>query len=165
MPTDLRQSRAPVLVVEDDEGLQTLFTALLARAGFRVECVSDGAQALERLARSAYSAVLLDLMMRGTNGFDVLHCLAETRPALLRRTIVTSGVSERELAKVDRGSVFAVIRKPFDIDFLIATVIACARQKEGGGTGGDPGGEIPLDESVRAAGAAARVLVRRGLQG
>ena len=138
-----------MLVVEDDAGLQTLFTTLLTRDGFRVECVSDGAQALERISRCGYSVVLLDLMMRGTNGFDVLRRFAESRPAMLRKTIVTTGVSERELEKVDRKTVFAVLRKPFDIDCLISTVEECARQARGGGDGGGGQGDGGLDRSVR----------------
>jgi len=117
-----------ILVVEDDEALRTLFLALLTRQGFRVECVPDGAQALERLARTSYSAVLLDLMMAGTNGFDVLLQLAETQPSLLRKVIVTTGVSKRDLDKIDADGVFAVLRKPFDIDVLVTTIQACARQ-------------------------------------
>src|SRR5260370_3480329 len=121
-------SSLSVLVVEDDEALRTLFIALLTRQGFRVECVNDGAQALERLARTSYSAILLDLMMPGTSGFDVLRQLAETQPALLRKVIITTGVSKRDLDQVDAESVFAVLRKPFDIDGLVATIRACELQ-------------------------------------
>lgn len=117
-----------VLVVEDDAALRTLFIALLNRQGFRVECVNDGAQALERLSNEAYNVMLLDLMMPIASGFDVLDRLRETSPALLRQTIVTTGVSERELAKLDHKGVFAVLRKPFDIDRLVSTVRQCARQ-------------------------------------
>jgi CheY-like chemotaxis protein len=117
-----------VLVVEDDNALRTLFLALLKRQGLRVECVNDGAEALDRLAKRAYDVILLDLMMPVVNGFDVLERLAETRPALLRRTIVTTGASERNLAKLDPDRVFAVLRKPFDINTLISTIRQCVRQ-------------------------------------
>jgi CheY-like chemotaxis protein len=121
--------RAKVLVVEDDAALRTLFLALLKRDGFEVECVDNGAEALDRLSRVRYSVVLLDLMMPVTSGFDVLRIFAEKRPELLGRTIVATGASERDLAKIDRDSVYAVLRKPFDIHCLVSTIAACANQK------------------------------------
>jgi CheY-like chemotaxis protein len=117
-----------ILVVEDDPALRTLFLALLERQGFEVESVTDGSQALDRLERKSYTVLLLDLMMPVVNGFDVLKHFSESQPWLLRQTIVTTGVSQRELAKIDSGSVFAVLRKPFDIDSLVATVRECARE-------------------------------------
>lgn len=120
-----------VLVVEDDAALRVLFTALLTRQGFEVECVNDGAKALDRLAERSYSVLLLDLMMPICNGFDVLERFAAEHPDRLRQTIITTGVSERDLGRIDRNSVYAVLRKPFDIDELIATVRRCARQRRG----------------------------------
>ena len=140
MPNNIASGQPSVLVVDDDEALRVLFVALLARQGFRVECVNDGAAALQSLERSAYSVLILDLMMPGTNGFDVLERLSATQPAMLRRTIVATGVSSRELAKIDDASVFAVLRKPFDIDSLVTKVRECADQDEG---------DEKLDGSVR----------------
>lgn len=117
-----------ILVVEDDAALRTLFLALLRREGFTVECVNDGSEALDRLAHFSYRVMLLDLMMPVTNGFDVLDHLEANQPWLLRKTIVTTGISERELAKVRPERVFAVLRKPFDIDRLIGAVNDCAQQ-------------------------------------
>jgi CheY-like chemotaxis protein len=119
--------RHSVLVVDDDDALRTLFIALLTRAGFDVECVSDGSQALERLANDYFDVILIDLMMPVTNGYDVLRRLGEWRPALLKQTIVTTGESERDLAKFDRDAVFAVLRKPFDVHVLTANIADCIR--------------------------------------
>ncbi|HEX2834667.1 MAG TPA: response regulator [Thermoanaerobaculia bacterium] len=117
-----------VLVVEDDAALQTLFLALLTRQGFDVECVDNGAQAIERLSHKSYSVMLLDLMLPVCNGFDVLVDLAAKQSPVLRRTVVATGVSERELARIDASRVFAVLRKPFDIDCLVQLVRQCANQ-------------------------------------
>lgn len=130
-----------VLVVEDDEALRTLFLALLTRRGYRVDCVSDGGQALQRLARSTYSVVLLDLMMPVTSGFDVLARLEESDPSMLRKVIVTTGVSLRDLEKIDSSKVFAVLRKPFDINVLVSTIEACATPRMHR--------EVSLDSSVK----------------
>ena len=158
IPGGVSPSRqASVLVVEDDAALRTLFLALLTRHGYKVVCVNDGAEALDRLADGSYSVMLLDLMMPVTNGFDVIRRLETTKPALLRQTIVTTGVSERELRKLDTKNVFAVLRKPFDIDRLVATIRDCERQSHKRRTrrkrvrdnGDDAEGEAKFAQSVR----------------
>lgn len=117
-----------ILVIEDDEALRVLFRALLKRAGMAVECVTNGEEGLSRLAARSYDAIVLDLMMPVCSGFDVLRQFAATSPELLRKTIVTTGVNERLLGEIDRGSVYAVIRKPFDIDDLSETILKCVEQ-------------------------------------
>lgn len=119
-----------VLVVEDDHALRLLFRALLRQEGYEADCVCDGEEAMEKLAASSYPVMVLDLMMPVMNGFDVLERLREQNPDQLRRTIIATGISERDLAKLDPKSVFAVLRKPFDIHHLIATISACAAQDE-----------------------------------
>lgn len=121
-------SISSILVVEDDAALRALFTALMARNGYHVECVTNGKQALEAVATRDYDAVVLDLMMPVYSGYDLLRELEESRPELLRRVIVTTGVAERELAKIKGSKVFAILRKPFDIHHLLSTVAQCARQ-------------------------------------
>ncbi|HEY0139721.1 MAG TPA: response regulator [Thermoanaerobaculia bacterium] len=122
-------SKSPsVLVIDDDEALRVLFRALLNRAGMTVECVHNGQEGLDRLATRQYDAIVLDLMMPVCSGFDVLRQFEATSPELLRKTIVTTGVNERLLAEIDRGSVYAIIRKPFDIDDLSETILKCVEQ-------------------------------------
>ena len=118
-----------VLVVEDDIALRKLFLRLLERNGYDVDCATDGSQALERLANSdPYAVMLLDLMMPVKSGFDVLRELKEKQPLLLRKTIVTTSASARDLEKIDSSSLFAILRKPFDIDRLLSLVSDCAAQ-------------------------------------
>lgn len=131
-----------ILVVDDDRPLRILFEALLARHGFAMDCVENGAEALQLLSMASYDVILLDLMMPVTNGFDVLDELAATQPALLRRTIITTGVNDRILARLDRESVFAVLRKPFDIHKLVETISRCASQQ---GDRFDQVGELRVD--------------------
>ena len=47
-------------------------------------------------------------------------------PALLDRVIVMTGASQRSMEKLDTSRVWGMIRKPFDIDQLLSTTIACA---------------------------------------
>lgn len=115
-----------VLVVDDDPALQGLFNALLGRAGFSIDCASNGRLAFEYLRRGSYSVILLDLMMPEVNGFELLDRLQRDSPRLLSRVIVMTGAARRVVESVDVSRVWGLIRKPFDIDDLLDQVRACA---------------------------------------
>lgn len=115
----------PVLVVDDDPVVRTLILALLERKGHAAEGAIDGEDAIARLRRHPYDALVLDLMLPGRNGFDVLQFLRAERPATLQRTIVVTAASETTLRHFDETSVHALIRKPFDIDDLTHAVDDC----------------------------------------
>jgi CheY-like chemotaxis protein len=60
-----------ILVVDDDPSLRTLFAALLKSYGYTSETAENGEEALSKLARVPYDAVLLDYMMPGITGLTV----------------------------------------------------------------------------------------------
>lgn len=119
--------RRSVLVVDDDPGLQGLFTTLLTRDGFSVDCAVNGRQAFEYLKRGSYVVILLDLMMPDVNGFELIDRLERDSPWLLRRVIVLTGAAQRVVEGLDPKRVWAVIRKPFDINELMAATKECAQ--------------------------------------
>ncbi len=64
-----------VLLVDDDEALCELLSEYLESEGFSVHSVHDGAQALEVVQQETWDAIILDVMLPGMNGFDVLKRL------------------------------------------------------------------------------------------
>ncbi len=64
-----------VLLVDDDEALCELLSEYLESEGFSVHSVHDGAQALEVAQQETWDAIILDVMLPGMNGFDVLKRL------------------------------------------------------------------------------------------
>lgn len=62
-----------VLIVDDDVELCELVTEYLVQEGYAVECVYDGSRALDRLAETTPDLVVLDVMLPGVNGFEVLR--------------------------------------------------------------------------------------------
>lgn len=123
---DAPSRRQNALVVDDDTAVQGLFSALLTRNGFAVDCVPTGRQAFEYLKRGSYSVILLDLMMPDGNGFELIDRLERDSPALLRRVIVMTGAAQRVVEGFDTTRVWGLIRKPFDIDDLVSSASACA---------------------------------------
>jgi CheY-like chemotaxis protein len=112
-----------LLVVENDSGTRRLLDVFLRRESFEVDPVSTGSEALLLLERIDYAAVVLDLLIPGRTGADVLEELAATRRELLDRIVVISSATEARLRDV-RGSYPAVaaLRKPFDLTELLTIV-------------------------------------------
>jgi two-component system response regulator MprA len=114
-----------VLVIDDDQALRTLFIAMLGRKGFAVDVAGDGRVAFDQISRNTYDAIVLDLMMPDVNGFELLERLTRESPMLLPRIIVMTGASRRAIESLDRSKIWGLIRKPFDIDELVSSVVAC----------------------------------------
>ncbi|PLW69015.1 response regulator [Pseudohalioglobus lutimaris] len=67
-----------VLIIDDDKELCELLTQYLQLQGFSVESTHDGAQALRQLQRKQYDVLVLDIMLPGMHGLDVLRELRES---------------------------------------------------------------------------------------
>jgi DNA-binding response OmpR family regulator len=66
-----------VLIVDDDSEVRDLLHYIVRKEGFRTEKASDGAEALEKARSAAPSLILLDLMLPGSSGFELLRELQE----------------------------------------------------------------------------------------
>jgi CheY-like chemotaxis protein len=127
MSTTLERRAPRVLIVDDDDGIQTLMKALLRRRKVIVDSASDGDAALRKMRERNYDSIVLDLMLPKVNGFEIVRELKTNAPELLKRTIVVTAVSNHALADFeDSELVRRVLRKPFDINEFIDEVLACA---------------------------------------
>ena len=93
-----RQGR--LLLLDDDPSMQRLIATLLTREGYRVDVVSEAAQATAQIARRKYAALLLDVMTPTEGGLTVIRHLRLTRFAsalgrLRRRNNHPQAVSAR----------------------------------------------------------------------
>ena len=106
-----REKRA--LVIDDDDHIRELLQALLETAGYTVDLMRDGIDAV-------------DMKMPIFDGARLTDYWKLTNPAVLRRVILLSGYS-RLSSNRDFGT-FAVIEKPFEYRELLNAVDACFRQ-------------------------------------
>jgi DNA-binding response OmpR family regulator len=135
-PASGKATRHRVLIVDDEESMR-LFLAHIVNAGLKAEVTLAGTceQALRLAGNSAYDAILLDLLMPGVGGFDVL---AEIRRASANKAtpvIIVSVLSDQ--ATKDRcmkAGASAYVVKPVERNSLIATLKAqmAARAKPNG---------------------------------
>jgi len=82
MTNDAPSNRGPILVVDDDDGARTLVALALKRAGFEVVDASSGQAALDLVATTPVSLVVLDMGMPGLSGTEVVEQL-RARPETL----------------------------------------------------------------------------------
>lgn len=120
-PPDLR-----VLIVDDDDGVQRLLTVIFQREGWIVLRADHGRMALDMIREHDPDVVLLDLMMPGVSGFDVLREIAASAPSMLRQILVVTAASSKLTGEAeDFGDIWRLVRKPFDIMELRAEVARC----------------------------------------
>jgi signal transduction histidine kinase/DNA-binding response OmpR family regulator len=124
-------SRGHLLVVDDDPDVRALLSQGLVSAGYRVQSAEGGAEALLAMSQDPPSAVLLDLMMRPPDGFEVL-CRMREDPKLRPIPVVIVTAKEltaKELAELS-GSAQQVIRKGSDPSRLVAEVLRAVREEK-----------------------------------
>jgi CheY-like chemotaxis protein len=90
---------------------------------------SEGAAALAALARTPYDAVILDLMMPGVSGFEVIEHLEKDNP-LNQRVIVLSAAAPNTIEDLKSSAIRSKLRKPFDIQELFAAIDGCVASRD-----------------------------------
>jgi putative two-component system response regulator len=113
--------RHAVVLVDDSEEMRRLISTLLGRAGFDITALPDGPAALEHLSQHTPAVILLDLMLPGMNGLQVLAKI-RTHPALTTvPVVIVTGTMTFERDLVEAGAT-AVLRKPFAPAALVGLV-------------------------------------------
>jgi two-component system chemotaxis response regulator CheY len=103
--------KAKMLVVDDSGLARRLVRKILEELGHEVEEVSDGTQALERYVLNQHDAVVLDLLMHGMYGLDVLQKLKELNPDL-PVIVVTADIQRTTRDLVKGAGAAAMVNKP-----------------------------------------------------
>jgi CheY-like chemotaxis protein/anti-sigma regulatory factor (Ser/Thr protein kinase) len=101
-----------ILIVDDDRALRLALTGLLRDAGYVVEQAADGAGALNVLSRGGIDLVLLDVILPGMNGLDVL-AQARGLEHFPRVVMMTADDAPETLLRAVRGQAYRYLRKPF----------------------------------------------------
>ena len=114
---------ASVLVVEDERALASAMGEALQDAGLKVDIAGDGEDALARIRKSSYDAVICDLKMPRVSGMVIYRAIAAATPSLARRVIFVTGdvaATDAERFLAESGCRWLV--KPFRIGDLLRAV-------------------------------------------
>jgi DNA-binding response OmpR family regulator len=123
------ETKAQILVVDDDANTRLLLKIILAGAGYNIALAADGEQAWKLLSANLPDLLLTDIMMPGLDGFALLERVrADPRTRTLPVILLSAKSSPDDLAKgLDLGA-DDYITKPFQKAELLAklrTKIAC----------------------------------------
>ncbi len=114
-------SRAAILIVDDEKGVQTSIQGILGDVGFEACGVSSGEEALVLLSQKEYSVVLLDVWLPGLDGLQILEQIRKISP--LTTVIMISGHGSIESAvRATKLGAFDFIEKPLSLDKTLLTV-------------------------------------------
>lgn len=116
-----------VLLIEDEPNIIEAISFLLERDGWTVRIHSDGPGAVEAVTRTAPDVVILDVMLPGRSGFDILRDLRvsdQTKDLPVLMLTARGQNKDRELARSYGVSKF--MTKPFSNDEMVRTVRALA---------------------------------------
>ena len=119
-----------ILVVEDEKDLNRIITKTLTKSGYTVDSCLDGDEVEHYLAGAEYDAILMDVMLPGTDGFTLVSRMrdrgADTPVLFLTaRDSVADRVTGLDLGGDD------YLVKPFDFDELLARIRAMTRKHAG----------------------------------
>lgn len=151
---------AALLVVEDDPASRDMLTRRLQRQGHTVTSVEDGVQVLEALAGATFDLVILDMVMPGLSGLDVLRAIRlEHPPRALPVVMVTARTDSEDVVAAMSLGATDYVAKPVDFPVLLARIEAQLRLRA-------PQGDRPAPPlPVEALGAGAVLEGRYAIEG
>ena len=114
-----------ILVVEDEHSISNLIKLNLTRAGYACDCAYDGLAAVDMLDKKPYDLVLLDIMLPGADGYEIMDYIA---PLEIPVIFLTAKASVADRVKGLRMGADDYLTKPFEIIELLARVESVLRR-------------------------------------
>lgn len=121
-----------MLLVDNDKDMRQVISDVLRDEGITVSIATNGKEALKKIGRQSYDAMILDYKLSGISGLTVLEATRQIRPSMT--TIMISGYGNNIVRKrAQELGAYAFLDKPFDIKKLTRIVKKALKKK--GGTG------------------------------
>lgn len=124
------QGQPTVLVVDDDEDIQTMFKLFLKKAGFSRLIVGTGKEAFAALEKQKFDLCFLDLQLPDVTG-DVIYSMAKEKFPDLPIVIITGYPDSQMLDNIFKHGPVTVLKKPLSADQLKQTLRILGRKTAG----------------------------------
>ncbi|RWZ51401.1 response regulator transcription factor [Halobacillus fulvus] len=121
--------KSQILVVEDEEKIARVLELELTFEGYHVEKIHDGLDALQRVREQTWDLILLDVMLPGMSGIDILRRIRsgdDETPVIM---LTAKDSIDDKVTGLDLGA-NDYVTKPFQIEELLARVRASLRSKQ-----------------------------------
>lgn len=116
-------------IIDDEPIIHEVLGDLLTSEGFDTEISSGGEEALKKFDSQSYGLVLLDLLMPGMDGIEVLHRIKEKAPDT-QVIIITAYASVESAISAMKSGAFDYVQKPFKHDELLLTIKRAIEHKK-----------------------------------
>ena len=115
----------PILIVDDEAPIRALIRLTLERAGYTCDEAATGTEAADKIEANTYDLALLDIMLPGPDGYELLDYL---RPLGVPVIFITAkGATKDRVRGLQLGADDYIV-KPFEIEELLARVEAVLRR-------------------------------------
>jgi len=114
-----------VLVVDDEKAICDLIDLNLSSAGYHCDTVQDGLEAIDKIEKESFDLVLLDIMLPGADGYDIMEYI---RPLGIPVIFITAKHEVKDRVKGLKLGADDYLVKPFDVVELVARVEAVLRR-------------------------------------
>src|ERR1700729_2358740 len=115
-----------ILVIEDEPGIVDFLERGLRTHGFEVESATDGLAGTDRALSEPFDLIVLDMMLPGRSGLELLAHVREAKPTLPVIILTARGEVEDRIVGLDAGAI-DYLTKPFSIAELAARIRAQLR--------------------------------------
>ncbi len=110
-----------VLIVDDEEPVRRLLSRELQRKGFSTDTANDGNDALRKLKKESFDVILLDIVMPGIDGIDVMKRLRND-PASPAIIVLTGKATVETAVDAMKNGAFDYLTKPYKLEELIIVI-------------------------------------------
>ena len=113
-----------ILLVEDEDSIRELYVRQLTKAGFLVTAAVTGEAGLENLKKDQFDILLLDIMLPGINGLQVLREFKTLSPTSLTKVVMLTNLGQETVIKegFDLGANAYLIKASFTPDQVVNEV-------------------------------------------
>ncbi len=124
----VKEEQRSILIVDDESAMRNVLYEALRKEGYGVVTAVSGPDALSEFSNEEFDVVILDVLMPGMNGVEVLKKMKASYPDSI--VIILSGVADEDgsvQAEAKSNGAFAFLNKPCKLEVLKATIEkACA---------------------------------------
>lgn len=124
---DSEEIKPDILLVDDEVNFLNALSQRFEARGFKADAVASGEEALEKVKGKNYNIVILDLVMPGMGGIEVLKNIKKNYPDLPVIILTGQGTTEKAVEAMKAGAM-DYMEKPADIDTLVQKTLE-ARHK------------------------------------
>ncbi len=125
----MRKGEKKILIVEDDEAMRSLLRDFLDEEGFDTDSVSNGYDALRKLADQSFDLIITDIQMPGLTGLDILPRIKGLYPDATVIVITAFGSDELHRRSLERGAA-GYLEKPIHVHQLRTLIYEVVSSKE-----------------------------------